>query len=64
MMQRAQAREFYLNLSEEERCELCKAIAEDIFFLDENLQGKIFEVLHEIEPEIAEKIRKINSFTI
>lgn len=64
MMQRAQAREFYLKLSEEEKTELCKAIAEDIYFLDEELQKKILGVLHDTEPELEEKIRKINSFTI
>ena len=64
MMQRAQARAFYRMLSEEERTELCKAIAEDIFFLEEGLQERILALLHETEPELAEKIRKINSFTI
>lgn len=64
MMQRVQAREFYRKLSAEEKAELCKAIAQDIFFLEENLQHKILAVLHETEPELAEEIRKINSFTI
>ncbi len=64
MMQRAQARDFYRKLSAEKKAELCKAIAEDIFFLEESLQQKILAVLHETEPELAEEIRKINSFTI
>ena len=63
MMQRAQARAFYRKLSEEERTELCKAIAEDIFFLEDGLQERILALLHETEPELAERITKINSFT-
>ena len=64
MMQSAQARNFYRSLSEKEKTELCKAIAEDIFFLEDSLQEKILEALHEAEPELAEEIKKINSFTI
>lgn len=64
MMQSAQAQEFYNNLSEEEKRELCKAIADDIFFLEESLQEEILELLHDAEPELADTIRKINSFTI
>lgn len=64
MMQRSQARDFYRSLSEKEKTELCKAIAEDIFFLENSLQEKILEALHEADPELAEEIRKINSFTI
>lgn len=64
MMQRAQAASFIKGLSEEERSELWKAIAEDIFFLEEELQQEILCLLHEAEPETAEEIRKINSFTI
>ena len=64
MMQRAQAGEFCKKLSEEERAELCKAVAEDIFFLEESLQEGVLELLHEAAPELAEEIRKINSFTI
>lgn len=64
MMQRSQARDFYRNLSEKEKTELCKAIAEDIFFLEDSLQEKILEALHKAEPKLAEEIKKINSFTI
>ena len=64
MMQSAQARDFYRILSGKEKTELCKAIAEDIFFLEDCLQERILETLHEAEPELAEEIKKINSFTI
>ena len=63
MIQRLQARDFYRSLPNEEQIELCKAIAEDIFFLEEKLQEEILGLLHEIDPEISEKIREINCFT-
>ena len=58
-----QAGEFYRSLCEEERLELCKTIAEDIFFLEEALQDEILALLHDAEPEIRDKIREINCFT-
>jgi len=64
MMQIMQAADFFRNLSAEERTELCKAIAEDIYFLDENLQDEILALLHETEPEISDRIREINCFTL
>lgn len=64
MMQRMQAREFCGKLTAEEKIELCKAIAEDIFFFEEELQESILAILHETEPELAEEIRQINGFTI
>lgn len=63
MIQMFHAAEFFRSLKEDERIELCKAIAEDIFFLEEELQEEILELLHEAEPEISAEIRKINSFT-
>lgn len=63
MIRREQAKDFYLSLSKEEKSELCKAIAEDIFFLDESLQNDILNLFDENVPEISEQIRKINSFT-
>ena len=62
-MQRAQARDFYKKLTEGQKAELCKAIAEDIFFFEEELKDEIAGILDEAEPELAEEIRKINSFT-
>lgn len=58
-----QAGEFIRSLKREERKDLCEAIAEDIYFLDMTLQDKVFELLWEVNPEFADEIRKINSFT-
>lgn len=64
MIQRAQAEEFYKSLSEEERILLIEALADDLYFIDEELSKKILCILHEAEPELAERIRKINDFTM
>ena len=58
-----QVKAFYISLNEEEKSELCETIAEDIFFLEDNLQERILELLQKAEPELAEKIRRINDFT-
>lgn len=55
---------FYSLLSEEEKSILCEALAEDFFFLEETLQERLLALLHEAEPEIANRIKKINSFTM
>ena len=54
---------FYMSLNEDEKSELCEAIAEDTYFLENNLQERIIALLHKAEPELAERIRKINGFT-
>lgn len=64
MRELMQAKQFYDSLAEAEREELCKAIAEDIFFLEEPLQEDILALLHKVDPLFSEKIREINSFTI
>lgn len=64
MIQIMQAADFFRNLSAEDKNELCKAIAEDIYFLDEQLQREILALLHETEPEICDKIQEINRFTL
>ena len=63
MMQKAQVRMFYSRLSDEEKDILCEALAEDIFFLEDEVQEKVLALLHEVEPEISDRIKKINSFT-
>ncbi len=64
MRELMQAKQFYDSLAEEEREELCKAIAEDIFFLEEPLQEDILALLHQVDPLLGKTIREINSFTI
>lgn len=59
-----QAEEFYGNLSEDVRKDLCESIAEDIYFLNDELQQKILSLLDAAVPELSNKIREINSFTI
>lgn len=59
-----QIKEFYQSLSEEEKKDLCAAIAEDIFFLDEEIQREVLRLIYEAEPEISEKIMEINRFTM
>lgn len=63
MMQKQQVGEFYRSLTEEQRRELCMAIAEDIYFLEDALQERVLALLQEAEPEISRRIREINSFT-
>lgn len=63
MMQSAQASEFYRSLSEEEKSLLVEAIAEDVYFIDDIVCEKLMCTLHEVEPELAERIRTINGFT-
>ena len=45
------------------KCKVCENIAEDLFFLEENTQKKILALLHKSEPELCERIRRINDFT-
>ena len=54
---------FYRTLTEEEKIDLCEAVAEDLFFLEEKTQKKILTLLHKAEPELCERIRRINDFT-
>lgn len=63
MRELTQAAEFYRSLPAEEKEELWQVLAEDIFFLDENLQQKILALLDETDPELGEEIRRRNSFT-
>lgn len=63
MMHTIQIREFYDSLSEDEKKDLCEAIAEDIYFLEEKTQEAILESLEKAHPDISDKIRKINDFT-
>ncbi len=62
-MQRAQAGEFYRSLPERERENLAEAIAEDIFFMEDEVCQRLMCALHEVDEELEERIRKINGFT-
>ena len=58
-----QAGRFYESLSVEEKWELAEAIAEDIFFLDNELQLNVIELLSNVSAELSEQIRERNTFT-
>ena len=64
MMHTIQIREFYDSLSEEEQKDLCEAIAEDIYFLEEKMQKAVLDSLEKAHPDMSDKIRRINGFTI
>ncbi len=54
---------FYMSLSDKEKLELCEILAESIFFLEDREQENILKLLFEAEPELCERIRRINDFT-
>ena len=58
-----QVKSFYDALTEKDKQDLCLAIAEDIYFLEEDLLEEILALLHKAVPQMSEKIREINSFT-
>ncbi len=58
-----QVKDYFISLSPEERKDLCEAIAENIYFLDCDLQERVFELIGQADPVICKEIRKINGFT-
>ncbi len=63
MKELVQARDFYHSLNQREKEELRQMLAEDIFFLEEDLQQKILTLLQEVEPELKDEISRRNTFT-
>ena len=59
-----QAGRFYRSLSPEEREDLAEAVAENIFFLDEELQKKVAELLGTVDSGLGAEIMKRNNFTM
>lgn len=55
-----QAGRFYRSLSPEEREDLAEAVAENIFFLDEELQEKVVLLLEKADRELGNKIKEKN----
>jgi len=64
MKELIQAGDFYTELTDEQKKEVAEAIAEHIYFLDENLQQKIIAFLKTASCELGENISIINSFTM
>ncbi|HIU26167.1 MAG TPA: hypothetical protein IAC50_06730 [Candidatus Copromorpha excrementigallinarum] len=55
-----QAGRFYRSLSPEEREDLAEAVAENIFFLDEELQEKVVLLLEKADRELGNKVKEKN----
>ena len=64
MKEYIQAGNFYRSLNESEKKDLADSIAADIFFLDDNLQGKILDMLMMVDSELREKVADITNFTL
>ena len=64
MKETRQAAEFYADLTDEEREDLTEAIAEHIFFLDEELQKKVAELLGTVDSGLGAEIMKRNNLTM
>lgn len=58
-----QAGSFYKSLPEEQKKDLTEAVAEDIFFLDEELQREVIKLLNEASEELGAAVKKRNDFT-
>ena len=63
MKELKQAAEFYAALTDEEKEDMTEAIAEHIFFLDEELQRKVADLLNAVDSGLGAEILKRNSFT-
>jgi len=58
-----QAGEFYRALPEKEKSELEEAIAEDIFFLEDELRESAMLLLSRIDGSLGTNVKKINDIT-
>ncbi len=59
-----QAGSFYENLSDNQKKDLIEAIAEDIFFLEEDLQFKVIKLLSDVNRELGDAVESRNDFTM
>ena len=59
-----QAGSFYENLSDNQKKDLIEAIAEDIFFLEEDLQFKVIKLLRDVNKELGDAVESRNDFTM
>lgn len=60
MKELIQARNFYHSLTEEQREDLLESIAADIFFLEEDLQLQVTELLAKVDEELGGEIERRN----
>jgi len=63
MKELIQAGMFYRSLDEKAQHDLCEAVAADIYFLDDELQRKVIELLMKVDRSMAEEICRRNDFT-
>ena len=63
MKELIQAGMFYRSLDEKAQADLCEAVAADIYFLDDELQMKVIELLTRVDRKMADEICRRNSFT-
>lgn len=63
MKELIQAGMFYRSLNEKEQADLCEAVAADIYFLDDELQRKVIDLLMKVDRRMAEEICRRNDFT-
>ncbi len=59
-----QAGRFYDSLTEAQKKDLTEAIAENIFFLEDDVQLEVIALLDRISPTLGDDIRRRNNFTI
>lgn len=64
MKEYIQAGNYYRSLSETEKNDLADSIAADIFFLDDKLQERIYDMLLMVDAELKERVVRINDFTL
>lgn len=64
MKELIQAGNFYDSLKESEKKDLIEAIAEDIVFLDDNLQRDVMNILNQVSLGLGDEIARRNNFTI
>ncbi len=64
MNELAQAQAFYSSLTDEQKKELQEAIAEHIYFLDEQLQKEIIILLECVSSGLGKEVSIRNNFTM
>ncbi len=64
MKEAVQAGKFYRGLSDKQKRDLAEAVAEDIFFLDDDLQKRIIELLDSIDHELGSNVRQCNHIRV
>ena len=63
MKELIQAGEFFNKLSEAQKKDLEEAVAEEIFFLEDDLQKKIISLLNDVDHRLGTNVRRRNDFT-